>query len=98
RDGNQYRVLSINGKTWFLENLRFVNDIGYVEDNFQWSNAQYPAYAYYEHDEKNRDTYGILYNGFAVTTGNLCPEGWRVPTINEYMELVDIYGIDGLMA
>lgn len=36
---------------------------------------------YYNNDSTGyAATYGALYDFCAVTTGNLCPSGWRVPT------------------
>jgi len=34
-------------------------------------------------------SYGILYNWFAVSHPNFAPEGWHVPTDNEFQELID---------
>ena len=49
----------------------------------EWSDAETGAYAVYG----NADTYGYLYNWYAVGTGNLAPDGWHVPTDEEWMEL-----------
>ncbi|MDP7525978.1 MAG: fibrobacter succinogenes major paralogous domain-containing protein, partial [Dehalococcoidales bacterium] len=46
------------------------------------------AYAVYQDNESNTDTYGYLYNWYAVDleTG-VCPEDWRVPTDDEIKQL-----------
>jgi uncharacterized protein (TIGR02145 family) len=37
---------------------------------------------------ENKEIYGALYNWYAVNSNKLCPEGWRVPTNNEWDEMV----------
>jgi uncharacterized protein (TIGR02145 family) len=40
-------------------------------------------------------TYGLLYNWYAATDSRgLCPEGWHVPSDEEWMELELLLGID----
>ena len=60
-----------------------------VPKNSDWSNLSTGAYAWYDNDASNGATYGALYNGHAVKTGNLCPAGWHVPKNEEWRELFD---------
>ena len=84
-DGNRYKVIMIGNQVWMAENLKTTkyNDgtsIPLVTDNTAWSNLTTPGYCWYNNNESNKDTYGALYNWYAVNTGKLCPTGWRVPT------------------
>jgi uncharacterized protein (TIGR02145 family) len=62
--------------------------------NSAWSNLSTGAYCVYDDNENNADTYGYLYNWFAVGTGNLAPEGWHVPTDEEWTTLTNYLGGD----
>ena len=101
-EGNSYSVVLIGTQTWMAENLRTTsfNDgtfIPYVMDNTEWQNLTVPAYCWYNHGRNiGGDTYGNkygnLYNWYAVNTGKLCPEGWHVPTDNDWKVLTTFLG------
>ncbi len=38
-------------------------------------------------DELPKDYYGAMYNHFAIESGKLAPEGWRIPTIEDFKKL-----------
>lgn len=92
-----YKTVYINGREWLAENLRttIYNDglpIPYVTDNGAWG-LPTPAYCWYNNDhETYGNTYGALYNWYAVKTGNLCPTGWHVPTNAEWTQLTTYLG------
>jgi uncharacterized protein (TIGR02145 family) len=94
-DGNTYRTVVIGNQVWMAENLKTTtyNDgmpITLEEDNTTWSNLTTGAYCWYDNDEATyNDIYGALYNWYAVETGNLCPDGWHVPTNAEWTALED---------
>ena len=47
-----------------------------------------PSWCYYNYDIENDNTYGKLYNGYAVNDSrNICPVGFRVPTRAEFTTL-----------
>ena len=50
----------------------------------------------YNDDINNEADYGFLYNWHAVNTDKLCPEGWKVPTLSEFMMFVNELGGEGL--
>ncbi len=53
------------------------------------------AYCIYNNDTSNVATYGLLYNGYAVSESRkIAPEGWHVPTDAEWLQLVDYLGGD----
>ena len=65
--------------------------------SFAWNNNTDGAYGYYNDIAANRDTYGMLYNWYALdnSTGRyICPQGWHVPTDSEFSDLVDELGSD----
>jgi uncharacterized protein (TIGR02145 family) len=97
-DGNTYNTVWIGGQNWMAENLKVTkyNDntsIPNVTDNTEWENLSNGAYAWYDNDKATYgDTYGALYNWYAVETGNLCPSGWHVPTDEEWTTLTEYLG------
>jgi uncharacterized protein (TIGR02145 family) len=64
-----------------------------VSDNTAWSNLTTPGYCWYNNDAATyKNTYGALYNWYAVNTGKLCPAGWHVPTDAEWTTLINYLG------
>jgi len=89
RDGNEYQWVKIGSQVWMAENLKATkyNDgtaIPNVTDASVWENFTTGAYCNYDNLESNGETYGKLYNWYAVNTGKLAPEGWHVPTDEEW--------------
>ena len=101
-DNNVYKTVKIGNQEWMGENLmveRFRNgdsigttstpmqDLSAVVDpNFQWS---------YEGNEFNAIAYGRLYTFYAITDSRgICPEGWHVPTDQEWTILIESSGGD----
>lgn len=97
-DGNIYHTVQIGTQVWMVENLRVTkfNDgtpIPLVTDNAAWGASATPAYSWYNNDEATfKNTYGALYNWYAVNKGNLCPAGWHVPTDAEWATLNTFLG------
>ena len=97
-DGNVYQTIAIGTQTWMVANLKTTKynngtDIPPVTDNTEWINLESPGYCWYDNDEASyKDTYGALYNWYAVNTGMLCPDGWHVPTDSEWTALEDYLG------
>ena len=52
-----------------------------------WNNLLTGAYAMYNGDANNADTYGLLYNWYAINSRKIAPEGWHVPTDDDWKEL-----------
>lgn len=101
-DGNTYNTVKIGEQWWMAENLKTTKyndgtEIPLVTDNTEWRNLGTPGFCYFENDEDTyKDTYGNLYNWYAVNTGNLCPSGWHVPTDAEWTQLIDFLGGDSI--
>lgn len=97
-DGNVYNTVIIGTQQWTKENLKTTkfNDgspIPLVTDGITWNNISTPAYCWYNNDQVNfGNTYGALYNWFAVDTSNLCPIGWHIPSDSEWTILSDYLG------
>ena len=93
-EGNSYKVVQIGSEIWMAENLRTTkyNDgtsIPYLSDPV----SETPSYSWYNNDMSSyKNSYGALYNAYAVRTGKLCPTGWDVPTITVVDALVQFLG------
>lgn len=92
--GNVYKTVKIGTQTWMAENLKTtkLNDgtsIPFISSNATWSdpNNTSPMACAYENNIENLNTYGVLYNWYAVETGKLAPVGWRVANTADWDEL-----------
>jgi len=91
-DGNIYRTALIGDFWWMTENLkstRFIDGsiIPCIRDQSVWLRSDSFAYCYYQNNESYADTLGFLYNWYAVNSGKLCPDGWRVPSDDEWKQI-----------
>jgi uncharacterized protein (TIGR02145 family) len=96
-------VITLGPQQWIAKNLAvtvFANGdkIDQVQSEEEWIKAGKelrPAWCYYNNDPANGQTYGILYNWYAVAdTRGLAPKGWHVPTKYEWIPLFDFLGGD----
>lgn len=98
RDGNVYTSVTIGTQVWMTENLKTTkyNDgspiTNHGNDNIAWLNTTAGAYAWYANNSSNKPSYGALYNGYAVSTDKLCPAGWHVPELNDWLALINYLG------
>ena len=102
RDGNEYHTVILNGLEWTIENLKVSryadgSQIPIIEDGTDWSNDTSGARCEYDNDGYALDL-GFLYNGYAIdndviyfTRGGAHETGWRLPTITEWLDLIDYY-------
>jgi uncharacterized protein (TIGR02145 family) len=86
RDEKKYDWVRIGGQVWMEENLNYDQD-SYGND---WC---------YENNSSNCNTYGRLYDWYAVMQGanssgsnpsgvqGVCPDGWHLPSDEEWKEL-----------
>ncbi|MEI6090293.1 MAG: FISUMP domain-containing protein [bacterium] len=64
-----------------------------VTDPTKWANLTTGAWCYYNNDPNNGIIYGKLYNWYAVNDPRgLAPEGWHIPSIDEWNELENCLG------
>jgi uncharacterized protein (TIGR02145 family) len=90
-DGNQYLAVTIGAQVWMAENLKTTkyNDGSAIPLVTGTTVPTTPAYFWYADTPSNGDTYGALYNWYAVNATsnggkNVCPSGWHVPTDAEW--------------
>jgi uncharacterized protein (TIGR02145 family) len=110
-DCNEYSTVTIGGQIWLKENLKTtryrngdpiettapfnVNIQNQSEPKYQWAYAGKEEYV---------ETYGRLYTWHAATDQRgITPEGWRVPTEQDFLILAnyliengDLYSFDGI--
>ncbi len=88
--------VKIGKQTWMTKNLnvstfRNGDTIPQITDEAAWvaaSESGQPAWCYYDNDPENEETYGKLYNWYAVNDPRgLAPEGWHVPSDEEWDKL-----------
>jgi len=91
RDGKKYRTIKIGTQTWFAENLNYAGSGGDIG-------------ACYDNNPNNCVKYGRLYNwseamgcNFAddscdYTEQGICPEGWHIPSREEWIMLINFVG------
>lgn len=97
-DGNSYHTVTIGSQVWMVENLKTTkyndgNLIPLITDSITWGNQSTPGYSWYENNSATyKNTYGALYNWYTVNTGKLCPDGWHVPTLQEFRTLIHFLG------
>jgi len=97
-DGKVYQTVTIGNQVWMAENLRETkyrngDAIPNVTDNTEWSGLSTGARCAYNNSETTADTYGYLYNWYAVDDSrNLAPSGWRVPTDADWTTLTNYLG------
>ncbi len=92
-EGNNYETVTIGAQTWMAENLKVthLNDataIQHLSDYTQWGNSTTPGYCWIlNNPDLFKDIYGALYNWYTVNTGKLCPNGWHVPSTDDWNKL-----------
>jgi uncharacterized protein (TIGR02145 family) len=97
-DWNSYRTVKIGKQLWMAENLKTTkfNDgtaIPIIFNDKVWSSLETPGYCLYNNNAgRFKNKYGVLYNGYTVSTGKLCPVGWHVPDVEEWTTLTDYCG------
>ncbi|MCE5175019.1 MAG: FISUMP domain-containing protein [Bacteroidales bacterium] len=97
-NGNVYHTVKIGTQVWMIENLKTTkyrngDPIPYVSDSSEWDSLTVGAYNYYNNDENLGRVYGYIYNSYAVADSRgLAPEGWHIPSDEEWEVLVNNLG------
>jgi uncharacterized protein (TIGR02145 family) len=97
-EGNDYKTITIGDQTWMAGNLKTTRyrdgtPIPLVKDTAAWAALSSPGYCWYNNDKSTfKDKYGALYNGYAVNSNKLCPQGWHVPGDDEWSVLAAYAG------
>lgn len=95
-EGNQYQTVTIGEQEWMAENLRTTryrdgSEIPGGLSRRDWQMTTEGAFAVYPYEGVDMiAAYGKLYNWYAVADPRgLCPEGWRVPSDEDWTQLVN---------
>lgn len=93
----------IGEQVWTTKNLntsafRNGDEIYHAATADEWKQAameKRPAWCYMNHDEAMQEKFGKLYNWYAVSDPRgLAPEGWHIPSEEEWAQLIDHLGND----
>jgi len=110
RDGNIYKWVKIGDQIWMAENLAYLPSVDDNSSFSTKRTPGYGVYGYdgnniaaaKAHTEEINgktvnmyETYGVLYNGYAVKEANICPDGWHIPTDDEWNELIEYLATNG---
>jgi uncharacterized protein (TIGR02145 family) len=95
-EGNQYKTVKIGNQWWMAEDLRtttFANGeiIPFITDAEEWASTTDPACTKYNNNIEGTE---MLYNYYVLSTGKkYVPEGWRVPTDEDWKKLEEYLGM-----
>jgi uncharacterized protein (TIGR02145 family) len=101
-DGNTYKTVFIGTQQWMTENLRTskYNDgtiIQNLKNSLDWHECHIGSWVNYRNDKSYNLKYGKLYSWHTVNSSwnnnkNVCPNGWRVPTLEDFDILISYLG------
>ena len=92
-DGNVYETVQIGEQLWMAENLKVTHykdgsEIPNITNDGDWGDLSTGAYGDYDNNPTNSETYGRLYNWYTVDDSRgVCPDGYHVPSDDEYIQL-----------
>lgn len=96
RDGHEYNYIKIGDQIWMAENLAYLPEVS-PPSELSVTEPQYCVYDYYGTNVSeakatdNYNTFGVLYNWKAAMEA--CPEGWHLPTDDEWKQLEMFVGL-----
>ncbi len=76
RDGNIYQVAEIGEQVWMTENLRYIHEYSAIVNN----------------NSNLSQEYGLLYMTRLGTGEDACPDGWHIPSPDEWEKLFAYLG------
>ncbi len=106
RDGNEYGMVTIGAQCWMTNNLAYLPSVtsGTATSN---NDPRYYVYGYVGTDVTaakatlNYQKYGVIYNWHGATGGldgesvqGACPDGWYIPTDQDWKNLEIELGMD----
>jgi uncharacterized protein (TIGR02145 family) len=94
-DGNSYNTVQIGSQEWMVGNLKTTRYntgaiMQLVTSYNQWvnlTNAQTPAYCYWNYQASYNTLYGKLYPRYVAFDPAIAPVGWHVATLSEWQTL-----------
>jgi uncharacterized protein (TIGR02145 family) len=90
------KSVKIGNQVWMAENLnvtkfRNVDPIPEAKTIEQWKQYAFdekPAFCYINNDQSTKNTFGVLYNFYAITDPRgIAPEGWKIPFLEDFNKL-----------
>lgn len=83
-DGNTYKTVKIGDQIWLAENYKCTryNNQTPISDAVP-----------YDNNLNYTSTYGLLYRSSTILDPNFCPDGWRVPTKDDYIKMFHTAGL-----
>ncbi|MEL6989720.1 MAG: FISUMP domain-containing protein, partial [Bacteroidota bacterium] len=101
-DGNVYTAITIGSQTWLRENLRTTRTIDGtpLATGGSWSgysSSGTAAYTTVNNSSIYTEDYGLMYNWYAVENDDVCPVGYRVPTIVDWQNLDALSSSDAVL-
>lgn len=88
RDGKTYKTVQIGNQTWMAENLA-------IGPSIKWKILKKRC-RIYDDKEENLAKYGYLYHW--KTACKVCPEGWHLPSDEEWLTMFEKLGSDELLS
>ncbi len=98
-EGNVYKTVKIGDQWWMAENLKVTHyqngdEIPNLTEDTDWANDSTGGYCAYENNETLVGDYGYLYNYRIIDdVRGIAPEGWRIPTDEDWKELEQTLGM-----
>ena len=97
---NEYTIVKIGTQYWMGENLRAANLNDGIEITYysstqgtNWNNTTAPAnHIAFDDEEFTLPDWGRMYNGYAVLSGKLAPEGWKITMHSDWQALKTYLG------
>ena len=95
RDGNVYQTVTIGGRVWMAESLRYLP----ISSSPSFGSDEEPRYYVFgywgtdtAHAKGDPFLYdrGVIYNWLAAI--DACPQGWHLPTQQDWEDLIDHLG------
>lgn len=88
RDGHVYRTTVYNGKTWLAQDMDYYDS----SDTLFVKQSKCAKVANYEHHEECENVYCDGASRFYTVnvSKKVCPEGWRLPTKEDWNAIVDM--------
>lgn len=90
--GKEYKTVVIGNQVWMAQNLatKYLSDGGEITNSKDVltypSRGTIPQYSYFQENTIYKD-YGLLYNYLCAIDEKLAPEGWRIPTREDWEKL-----------
>ncbi len=96
-DRNIYKTVTIGSQVWMAENLKVTHYRNGEQipslKQISWQGTEEGACCNLNDHPGNNETFGKLYNGFAVLDSrNIAPDGWHIPSNTEWFVLIDYLG------